>query len=99
MLRFHFIIQYRPGKLRAKTDALTRRSGVFPKEGDGRLQQIVQTVLKLYNLDSAVKKDLVITLFVIEREENLDDLTLEQLIDHGYKQDPLPNQVLQLQAD
>ena len=42
--RFNFVIQYRPGKLGAKPDALTRRSGDLPKEGDGRLQQMVQTV-------------------------------------------------------
>ena len=38
---FNFIIQYQLGKLGAKPDALTRRSGDLPKEGDGRLQQIV----------------------------------------------------------
>ena len=63
------------------------------------MQQIVQTVLKLHNLDSTVKKDLFAAPLVIEREENLDDLTLEQLIDRGYEQDPLPNQVLQLLAN
>ena len=46
-----------------------------------------------------MKKDLVTAPLVIEGEENLDDLTLEQLIDHGYKQDSLPNRVLQLLAD
>ena len=97
--RFNFVIHYRPGKLGAKPDALTRRSGDLPKEGDGRLQQMVQTVLKPHNLDSAVRKDLVAAPLVIEGEENLDDLTLEQLIDRGYEQDPLPNRVLQLLAD
>ena len=97
--RFNFVNQYWPGKLGAKLDILTRKSGDLPKKGDGRLQQIVQTVLKPYNLDSAVKKNLVAALLVIEGEENLDDLTLEQLIDCSYKQDPLPNRVLQLLAD
>ena len=60
---------------------------------------MVQTVLKPHNLDSAVIKDLVATLFVIEKEENLDNLTLEQLIDHDYEQDFLPNWVLQLLAN
>ena len=98
-LCFNFVIQYQPGKLRAKPDVLTKRSGDLSKEEDGYLQQIVQTVLKPHNLDSAVKKDLVATLLVIEREENLDDLTLEQLIDRGYEQDPLPNRVFQLLAN
>ncbi len=63
------------------------------------MQQMVQTVLKPHNLDSAMKKDLVAAPLVIEGEENLDDLTLEQLIDRGYEQDPLPNRVLQLLAN
>ena len=64
---------------------MTRRSGDLPKERDSRLQQMVQTVLKPHNLDSAMKKNLVAAPLVIKREENLDDLTLEQLIDHGYE--------------
>ena len=78
---------------------MTRRLEDLLKEGDGHLQQIVQTVLKPYNLDSAVKKDLVAAPLVIKGEENLDNLTIEQLSDRGYKQDPLPNQVLQLLAN
>ncbi|WP_375449187.1 hypothetical protein [uncultured Nostoc sp.] len=73
---------------------MTRRLGNLPKKGDSHLQQIVQTVLKPHNLDFAVKKDLVATPLVIEGEENLDDLTLEQLIDRGYEPNSLPNQVL-----
>ena len=83
--RFNFVIQYQPGKLGAKSDALARKSGDLLKKRDGCLQQMVQTVLKPHNLDSAVKKDLVAARLVIEREENLDDLTLEQLIDRGYE--------------
>ena len=37
--RFNFKIIYRPGKVRAKPDALTRRSGDLPhEEGDERLK-------------------------------------------------------------
>ena len=32
-----------------------------------------------------MKKDHVATPLIIEEEENLDDLTLEQLIDRGYE--------------
>ena len=39
--RFNFVIQYRPGKLRAKPDKLTRRSKDLPKKRNGRLQQMV----------------------------------------------------------
>ena len=70
---------------------MTKRSEDLPKEGDGRLKQMVQKVLKPHNLDSNMKKDLVTAPLVIKREENLNDLTLEQLIDHGYEQDRLPN--------
>ena len=52
---------------------------------------MVQIVLIAHNLDSSVKKDLVTATLVIEGEENLDNLTLEQLIDRGYEQDPLLN--------
>ena len=75
--RFNFVIQYQSGKLESKPDALTKRSGNLPKKRDDCLQQMVQTVLKPHNLDSAVKKDLVAASLVIEGEENLDDLTLE----------------------
>src|SRR5690606_24984041 len=35
---YNFQILYRPGARNAKADALTRRSGHLPKEGDGRLR-------------------------------------------------------------
>ena len=60
---------------------------------------MVQTVFKPHNLDSAIKKDLVTAPLIIEGEENLDNLTLEQLIDRGYEQDPLLNRLLSLLAD
>ena len=60
---------------------------------------MVKIVLKYHNLDFAVKKDLFAAPLVIEGEENQDDLTLKQLIDRGYEEDSLPNQVLQLLAD
>ena len=49
--RFNFVIMYRPGKMSAKPDALTRRSGDLPKRGDERLKQQLQTVLKPHNLE------------------------------------------------
>ena len=60
---------------------------------------MVQTVLKSHNLDSAIKKDLVAAPLVIEGEENLDNLTLEQLIVRSYEQNSLSNRVLQLLAN
>jgi hypothetical protein len=42
---FHFQIVYRPGKQGGKPDALTRRSGDLPKEGDERIAQLQKAVL------------------------------------------------------
>ena len=60
---------------------------------------MVQTVLKPHNLDSAMKNNLVVASLIIKGKKNLDDLTLEQLIDYGYEQHLLPNRVLQLLAN
>jgi len=47
---FDFRIVYRPGKASGKPDALTRRSGDLPKEGDERLLANQHAVLKPQNL-------------------------------------------------
>jgi hypothetical protein len=44
--RFDFVIVYQPGKQGGKPDALTRRSGDLPKEGDERLRHQSQVILK-----------------------------------------------------
>ena len=49
MAQFPWYAEYRPGKLGGKPDALTRRSGDLPKEGDERLAERVQTLLKPEN--------------------------------------------------
>src|SRR5436853_46895 len=49
MAQFPWYAEYRPGKLGVKPDALTRRSGDLPKEGDDRLAQRAQTLLKPEN--------------------------------------------------
>ena len=56
--RFNFIIRFWPGKLSAKPDALTRRSGDLSKEEDERIKQMQQTVLKAHNLNPAIKLNL-----------------------------------------
>ena len=48
--RFNFRIIYRLGKASGKPDALTRRSGYLPKEGDECTAFQCQVVLKPYNL-------------------------------------------------
>jgi hypothetical protein len=49
---YNLKIVYRPGPKHAKADALTRRSGDLPKQGDGRSRP-VDAVLKPENFDSA----------------------------------------------
>ena len=47
--QFQWYAEYRPGRLGGKPDALTQRSRDLPKEGDERLVQQVQTLLKPEN--------------------------------------------------
>jgi len=54
--RFQFTIVYRPGKAGGKPDALTRRSGDLPKEGDERLLANQQMVLKPHNLPPELRE-------------------------------------------
>ena len=48
LLRFNFKIHYRLGRLGTKPEALTRRSGDLPLEGDLRVAFQDQVVLKPY---------------------------------------------------
>ena len=61
MSHFNYCITYCPGKARGKPDALTRRSGDLPKEGDTRDPRHLhqhQTVLKSHVLDLRIQEDL-----------------------------------------
>ena len=61
--RFNFKIVYRPGKASAKPDALTRRSGDLPEEGDKHNERTRfqhQVVLKPQNITDL--PDAVLTL-------------------------------------
>ena len=55
--RFNFRIVYRPGRLHGKPDALTRRLGDLPKEGDKRITQQNQVVLKPQNVELLAKPE------------------------------------------
>ena len=102
--RFNFKIVYRPGKASAKLDALTRRSGDLPKEGDKydeytRFQH--QAVLKPQNLTELL--DTAVTLacrrIIEEKEagEEVDNVnTITELLNEAYIQDPIPNDILGL---
>ena len=56
---FNFLVKYRPGRLGGKPDALTRRSDLYPKKGDGAFArnnpQNVQTLFKDGQLVSALR--------------------------------------------
>ena len=58
--QFNFKIQYRPGRLGTKPDALTRRSGDLPLgEGDSRLKYQNQVLLKPEYLSEEVIQDVL----------------------------------------
>ena len=103
--RFNFVITYRPGRLGGKPDALTRRSGDLPKEGDERLQQQNQVVLKPQNLDlnansmePEASPDNIVNDFDQSRtlEPEPHAKSLETLLSEAYEADPFPGKVLRL---
>jgi hypothetical protein len=83
--RFDFVIVYRPGKQGGKPDALTRRSGDLPKEGDERLRHQSQVILKPKNLQLLADNEL---------DEQVPEL--EQLLRNGYESDPFPAEVMEM---
>ena len=100
--RFDFKITYRRGKLGAKPDALTRRSGDLPKEGDVGLEYQHQVVLKPHNFELHNNNVPRVTEasqpepeIAVETDPD-DEKSLEELITIGYENDPLPNKVLVL---
>ena len=106
--RFDFKITYRPGKLGGKPDALTRRSGDLPKEGDVRLEHQNQVVLKPHNFElhannvpretdvSDSEPDIVIEPSNLAPASDSEVKSIDELIDLGYEHDPMPNKVLTL---
>ena len=55
LAEFDFKIEFRPGTKGGKPDALTRRSGDLPEEGDERLEHQKQTLLKPRNFTDTGK--------------------------------------------
>jgi transposase InsO family protein len=93
--RFAFVIVYWPGKQGGIPDALTRRSGDLPKEGDERLRHQSQVILKPKNLQLMADND--------PGDEppgevplGNEPLELEQLLRAGYEEDPFPSKVLDM---
>lgn len=83
--RFDFKITYRPGKAGGKPDALTRRSGDLPDEGDDRIQHQSQVVLKPSNIAAT------------KLYANIHPMTpIEHLWNSAYSEDPFPNEVIDM---
>ena len=90
--RFNFKITYRPGKAGGKPDALTRRSGDLPKEGDERIIANQQAILKPQNIDKSLR-------LLADLPQNQERPSLKTLFDLGYEADPFPSQIIQMLAD
>ena len=58
--QFNLVIRFRPGKLSAKPDALTRRWDVYPKEGIVAMPGLIPKILGRYSL-----KNNSLTLFTL----------------------------------
>jgi transposase InsO family protein len=87
--QFNFQIVYRPGKAGAKPDALTRRSGDLPKEGDEH---------ENFNVSTVIKPHQILKLMADVTPEPPKP-TLEELYDQAYETDSFPNTVLQMLRD
>ena len=83
--QFNFQIVFRPGKAGGKPDALTRRSGDLPKEGDKRLAHDEQVLLKpgnILQLEIGSGEDaLVVELRPTEEEKKKPQRNLRLLVD------------------
>jgi hypothetical protein len=90
--RFNFKIVYRPGKSGGKPDALTRRSGDLPKEGDERLTHQSQTILKRENLTDVISFQEPLCI----NETTIPNYTIEDLFLRAYREDPFPESVLEM---
>jgi hypothetical protein len=86
--QFNFKIVYYPGTARGKPDALTRRSGDLPKEGDNYSLENQMTIIKLENILHA--------LAVTASNQPDTSPTLSQLFRNAYNTDPFPNKVLEM---
>lgn len=90
--RFNFIIKYRPGKQGGKPDALTRRSGDLPGEGDERRLHQSQVVLKKENVETKLS----LLAGSLSNEPAEKNASLDKLFDEGYEADPFPQKIIEM---
>lgn len=81
LAEYQFIIEYREGSKNGKADALTRRSGDLPKEGDGRGSKTNQALLRPENF----------RLMTIQAHS----LPIEPRIKSSLASDPLGQEIIQ----
>jgi hypothetical protein len=72
---FHFKIEYRPGKQRAKPDALIRRQGDRTKEGAERLTQNERIILPEEQYFSNTIQEMVVVELKHHQEEAIQEVT------------------------
>jgi hypothetical protein len=60
LCHFNMVIQFQPGKLGGKPDALTRRWDVYPKEGDTAFSQINPQNFRLISLPTSYPHHLML---------------------------------------
>jgi hypothetical protein len=83
---------FQPGKAGGKPDALTRRSGDLPEEGDERHLANQQAVLKPENLPDNLR-------LLADIPPKSGRFPLEDFFKHAYDTDPFPRKVLQMLRD
>ena len=104
--RFDFKIYYRPGKLGTKPDALTRRSGDLPTEGDPRVEYQNQVVLKPHQIasDKETKSCQIALMTETDKPDQTetdkpdqterDELDLDKAISKAYEHDDFASEIL-----
>jgi hypothetical protein len=88
LTQFDYEIVYRPGKLNGKADALTRRPGDLPEEGDERLKNMEQVVLKPHNLLEELR-------IAANERPGQEASSISDLFATTHMDDPLPNKILE----
>ena len=108
MSEFPWYAEYRPGKLGGKPDSLTRRSGDLPQEGDERLTQRFQALLKPANLKKPENGTLHACADVLQNDNEApndgipnddEEHSIDELFKQGFAADPFPARVLGMLRD
>src|SRR5436190_11431832 len=107
--QFNFTVKYQPGKLNRKADYLSCLPGDKTEGGGKNLNFRLQRILKDENLDpelqeiarnlnnlaaanSTAKFELNALMVAVD---DMDPLTLQDLMDQGYQEDPEPVRILE----